>query len=88
MFVLSVALFKIVYIYLMSFNVIWIAGGDIQCIRKVFRPLDFFYILLRYSLLKLITFFPLIDLHTIPHNDKAKFGKFIKLNSNSKITFT
>ena len=36
---------------------------DLQCIQKVFRPLNFSHILLRYSL---------INLHTIPHNDKAK----------------
>uniref|UniRef100_A0A674DNU4 Ubiquitin carboxyl-terminal hydrolase n=1 Tax=Salmo trutta TaxID=8032 RepID=A0A674DNU4_SALTR len=44
----------------------------IQCIRKVFRPLDVFQILSRYSLiLKLIQlYFFLISLHTIPHNDK------------------
>jgi hypothetical protein len=40
----------------------------IQCIRKVFRPLDYFHILLRYSLiLKLIKLL-------LPHNDKAKIG--------------
>ena len=49
----------------------------IKCIRKVFRPLHFFHILLHYSLiLKCIkSFFPLINLHTIPHNDKAKLHK-------------
>jgi hypothetical protein len=46
----------------------------LQCIRKVLRRLDFFHILLHYSLfLKLIhSFSPLINLHTIPHDDKAK----------------
>ena len=47
----------------------------VQCIRKEFRPLVFFHILLRYVIfiLKLIkTCFPLINLHTIPNNDKAK----------------
>ena len=49
---------------------------SIQCIRKVFRPLDFFHILLRYSLiLKYIQLlFFLVYLHTIPHNDKVKTG--------------
>ena len=41
-----------------------------QSIRRVFRPLDFFHILLLYSLI--IKY--LINLHTIPHNDKAKTG--------------
>ena len=46
----------------------------LQCIRKVFRPLDFFHILLLYSLILqwIKKSFPLINLHTIPHNDKGK----------------
>ena len=46
----------------------------IRCHQKVFIPLDLFHILLGYSLtLKLIKlYFSLINLHTIPHNDKAK----------------
>uniref|UniRef100_A0A8C8CRM9 Guanylate cyclase n=1 Tax=Oncorhynchus tshawytscha TaxID=74940 RepID=A0A8C8CRM9_ONCTS len=49
-------------------------GNGIHCIWKVFSPLDFFHILLRYSLiLKWIKlFFSLINLHTIPHSDKVK----------------
>ena len=49
----------------------------IQSILKVFRPLPFFHILLYYSLiLKCIQLlFPLINLHTIPHNDKEKTTK-------------
>ncbi|CDQ98760.1 unnamed protein product, partial [Oncorhynchus mykiss] len=52
---------------------------------KVFRSLDFFHILLRYSpILKWIkSLFPLINLHTIPHNGKAKsffLKKIIKYN--------
>jgi hypothetical protein len=48
--------------------------NHLQYLRKVFRPLDFFHILLVYSLiLKWIkSCFSLINLHTIPHNDKAK----------------
>jgi hypothetical protein len=48
----------------------------IQCIQKEFRPLDLFHILLRYSfILKCIhELFFLINLHTIPDNDKAKTG--------------
>ena len=48
---------------------------NLQWILKVFRPLDFFKILLHYSLiLKWIKLFfsPLVNLHTVPHNDKAK----------------
>ena len=47
-----------------------------QCIRKVFRPLDFFHIVLLYSLiLKCIKLFPPhFNLHTIPHNDKERTG--------------
>ena len=47
----------------------------IQCIWKVFRPLDFFHILVCYSLiLNLIQLLicSLINLHMIPHNDNAK----------------
>jgi hypothetical protein len=42
--------------------------------REVFRPLDFFHILLRYSLILkcIISIFSLINLHTKPHNDKVK----------------
>jgi hypothetical protein len=40
------------------------AQTDIQCIRKVFRPLDFFQVLLPQST------------YTIPHNDKAKIVFF------------
>ena len=41
---------------------------------KLFRPLDLFHILLRYSLiLKLMKLqFVVVNLRTIPHNDKAK----------------
>ena len=47
---------------------------SISVIRKEFRPLHFFHILFRYSLiLKLIKYiFLLIIQHTIPHNDNAK----------------
>ena len=47
---------------------------QVQCIWNLFRPLDFSHILICYSLVpKLIKlFFPLITLHTMPHNDKAK----------------
>ena len=46
---------------------------QIQCFRKVFKPLDFFNILLRYSLiLKWIKcMFFIIYLHAVLHNDKA-----------------
>ena len=45
--------------------------NHIQCIRKVFRRLDFFHIMLRCNLiLKLITSFFSPYLHIIPHNDK------------------
>jgi hypothetical protein len=46
--------------------------ADKQCIRKVFRPLDFFHILL-VLILKLIKYnIFLISLHTIAHIDKVK----------------
>ena len=45
-----------------------------QCIRNVFRPLDFFYILLCYSLILKWIHFSLIYLQTVPHNDKVKTG--------------
>ncbi len=49
-------------------------GGDIQCIRKVFTVLNFFHILLCYSLIpksnKFIIF--LKNLQTIPHTNKVK----------------
>jgi hypothetical protein len=49
--------------------------NHIKCIRKVFRSLYFFQMLLCYSLvLKWIKLFfspSFINLHTIPHNDKA-----------------
>ena len=50
--------------------------GHVQCIRKVFTPLDFFHFLLRYSLiLKCIKLFVfLFNLHTISHHDKVKRG--------------
>uniref|UniRef100_A0A8C7P327 RNA helicase n=1 Tax=Oncorhynchus mykiss TaxID=8022 RepID=A0A8C7P327_ONCMY len=55
-------------------NKLYTVPLDIQCIRKVFRPLDFFQILLHYSLIliliKIVVL--LINLHTIPHNDKEK----------------
>jgi hypothetical protein len=53
----------------------------LQCIQKVFRPLDFLHILLCYSLiLKLIQLFSLLNLHTIPHNDKEKqFRHFLQM---------
>ena len=60
----------------------------VQCLRKVFRPLDSFHILLHYSLiLQLILF--LINLHTIPHNDKAKevCRKFSKCIKNTKLKY-
>ena len=40
---------------------------QVQCHRKVFRPLDFLHILLLYSLILICIkcFFPLINLHTI-----------------------
>ena len=52
----------------------------IQSIWKVFRPLDFFHILLHYSLIfKLIKlFFSPINLNTIAHNEKAKKKKKFK----------
>ena len=60
-----------------------------QCIQKVFRPLVFFHILLHYIvILKCIKlFFPLMNLHTIPHNDKAKtfFWHFCKCIKNNQI---
>ena len=61
----------------------------IQCIRKVFRPFDFFHIVWRSSLiLKLIkSFFPLINLHIIPHNDKASKNRSKKCFAK-KITNT
>ena len=37
----------------------------LRCIQKIFMPLDFFHILLHYSLIKK-------KATTIPHNDKAK----------------
>jgi hypothetical protein len=48
----------------------------VQCIRKVFRSLDFFHILLNYSLiLKWIEEKNVcINLHNIPLDDKAKTG--------------
>ncbi|CDQ80465.1 unnamed protein product [Oncorhynchus mykiss] len=50
----------------------------IQGIQKVFRPLDFFYILLRDSLLKLIKLlFFSSSIYTLPHNDKSKIVIFI-----------
>jgi hypothetical protein len=78
---------------------------EISCICKVFqetgkhsvfRPLDFFHILLHYSLiLKLIQyFFPLINLHTIPQMTKQKqvfrnVCKFIILfKKNITITYS
>ena len=48
--------------------------GDI---RKLFRPLDFYHSLLRYRLIlkcNKIKNNPLINRHTIPHNDKPKTG--------------
>ena len=50
---------------------------------EVFRPLDFFHILLHYSLiLKLIKYiFSLINLHTIPHNDKVKILTYISIQT-------
>ena len=56
----------------------------VQCIRKVFRPLEVLHILLPYSLiLKWITKQILIDLHKITHNDKWKqvFQHFCKWKS-------
>ncbi len=45
--------------------------GDAQCIRKVFRELHFFKMLLCYSLiLKWIIFLKILQ--TIPHNDNMK----------------
>ena len=67
---------KVGLIYFEELKKIVILSDSIQCLRKVFRPLDFFHIMLRYRLiLKLIKlFFPHINLHTLPHNDKAKTG--------------
>uniref|UniRef100_A0A8C7DUJ1 Guanylate cyclase n=1 Tax=Oncorhynchus kisutch TaxID=8019 RepID=A0A8C7DUJ1_ONCKI len=65
-------------------------GNGIQCIWKVFRPLDFFHILLRYSLiLKLIKLvFSLINLHTIPHSDKRmSFTLTLSLSPASSLSF-
>ena len=52
----------------------------IQCIRKVFTALNFFHILLCYSLIpKWIKFFLKI-LHTTPHNDmKNIFLRFLQI---------
>ena len=51
----------------------------IQCLQKVFRPLDFSH-LLHYSLiLKWIKF--LCNLHRIPHNDKVKTGFNISIQT-------
>jgi hypothetical protein len=51
--------------------------SNVQCVREVFRSLDFFKMLLRYSpILKCITFFSMTNLHTIPCNDKAKTFSF------------
>jgi hypothetical protein len=58
--------------------------GTLQCIRKVFRPLDFFQILFRYSLtLKWIKYMFILILHTIMQNDKAKtkFAHSLKINN-------
>jgi hypothetical protein len=74
---------------------LWVRQGDhqclfIQCIGKVFRPLDFFHISLQpYSKMDYIVFPPTINLHTISHNDKAKlviriFWKCIKKNKKQE----
>jgi hypothetical protein len=59
-----------------------VATMNLQCILKVFRPLPLFHILLLYSLIltciKYNVF--LIDLHTIPHDEKAKTGLEILAN--------
>ena len=53
---------------------LWRTASNIQCIQRVFRPHYFFHILLCYSLiLKCIKLSPL-NLHTIPHNEKADTG--------------
>jgi hypothetical protein len=76
---------------------LWVRQGDhqclfIQCIGKVFRPLDFFHISLQpYSKMDYIVFPPTINLHTISHNDKAKlviriFWKCIKKNKKTGIS--
>jgi hypothetical protein len=60
---------------------------------KVFRPLDFLNILLGYSLVLNCIFF-LINLHTIPRNDKAKtaflemFANVLKIRSGNFRPFT
>ena len=63
-------------------------SSDIQCLQKVFTPLDFCHILLCYSLnLKWIKFnFFVADLHKITHNDKVKtcFEKFLQINVKLK----
>ena len=59
------------------------ASLTLQCIRKVFKPLDFFHILLRYSLiLKCIKSFfsPHQSTPEIPQNDKAKQLFFLRNN--------
>ena len=59
---------------------------ELQLIRKVFRPLHFFHILLRYSLiLKWIKCF----FHTIPHNAEAKTGfqKCLQMYSKLEIPY-
>ena len=63
------------------------ACPDMQCIQKIFRPLHLFHILLCCSLmLKLIQyFFPLINLHSISHNDKAKTGFLTFLQFKKKV---
>ncbi len=43
---------------------------SIQCIRKVFKALHFFHILLSYSLITQCIFLKIIQ--TIPHNDDMK----------------
>lgn len=53
-----------------SVNILW--GENIQCIQKVFTSLHFFHILFYSSLMLKLFFFSLINLHSIPHHDKAK----------------
>ena len=50
-----------------------------QCFRKVFRPLDLFYIL-RYSLILKMIYLVFLNVHTMAHKDKATFLFIIVLN--------
>ena len=75
----------------MSLQVRGKVTNHVQCIQKVFRPLHFFHILLHYSLILKWVFFPLINVHTIPHNDKAKtleIRENVLQIKNGNITFT